>query len=117
MERVTTQRRIVFFELQFFGLELLVPRRGVARGRLALLARLGAFDGDDFPGHDYSFSLGFSSGSSSSTSLIPTASTVPRAPRRRWRRAPSRSNCAWAWTVKRVQGMASRRLLGIVLPV
>jgi hypothetical protein len=28
--------------------------------------------------------------------LTPTASTVPSAPRRRWRSAPSRSNCAWA---------------------
>src|SRR5213593_418325 len=118
MERVAAQGGIVLLQLQFFGFELLVARGGVAGGGFAFFARLSAFDSDDFARHGYSFSLGFSSGSSSSsTSVTPTASTVPRAPRRRWRSAPSRSSCAWAWTVKRVQGMASRRLLGMGLPV
>src|SRR5437867_710179 len=129
MECVATQGRIVFFNFQLLGLELLVASGDVARGRFAFLARFGALNGNDFAGHgcssvlrrepDYSFSLaGFSSGSSSSsTSTAPALSTVPSCPRRRWRRAPSRSNWAWASTVNRVQGMAARRALGIDLPV
>src|SRR3954463_8786033 len=120
MQRVAAQRRIVFFDLQLFGLQFLVAGGCVAGGRFAFLARLGAFNRNNFAGHNktYSFSLGFSSGSSSSSVSGPaTASTVPRAPRRRWRKAPSRSSCAWACTVKRVQGIASSRLLGIGLPV
>src|ERR1035441_2438356 len=119
MESVAAQGRVVFLDRQLLRLKLLVPRRGVARRGLALLPRLGAFDGDDLAGHSYSFSLGFSSASSSSgsASLRPTASTLPSAPRRRCRRAPSRSNWAWASTLNQVQGIASRRVRGIGLPV
>src|SRR5664279_3491920 len=119
MEGVAAQGPVVLHKLQLFGLELLVPRGGVAGRGLALLARFGAFDSNDFAGHNYSFSLGFSSASSSSgsASVTPTASTVPSAPRRRCRSAPSRSNCPWASTVNRVHGIASSRLRGITLPV
>src|SRR5262249_46664733 len=98
MERVPAESRIVFLNLQFFCLQLLVTRGGVTGRRFTFLAGLGAFDGDDFAWHDYSFSLVFSSGSSSSasTSATPTESTVPRAPSRRWRKAPSFSSWAWA---------------------
>ena len=49
--RVAAQGRVVFFDLQLFGLQLFVAGGGVARGRLALLARLRAFDGDDLSRH------------------------------------------------------------------
>ena len=62
MQRVAAQGRVVFLDFQLFRLELLVARGGVARRGLAFLARFGAFDGDDFAWHNYSFSLGFSSG-------------------------------------------------------
>src|SRR5262249_8861831 len=99
VESMTAQSRIVLHQLQFFSLKLLIPGGGIARRRLTFLARLGALDGDDFARHNgYSFSLGFSSASSasSSVSLTPTASTVPSAPKRRWRKAPSRSSWACA---------------------
>src|ERR1017187_7036787 len=98
MQRVAAQEPVVFFNFQLFRLQLFVPGGGVARRRFAFLARLGAFDGDDFAWHDYSFSFTFSSGSSasSSTSVTPMESTVPSWPSRRWRNAPSRSSCAWS---------------------
>src|SRR5271170_5022399 len=119
MEGAAAQGGVVFFDLQLLGLQLFVASRCVARGRFALLARLGAFNGDDFSGHGYSLSLtGFSSASSSSSNSVPPElSTVPNWPKRRWRKAPSRSSWLCASTVKRVQGMASRRGAGIGLPV
>src|ERR1700677_626605 len=120
MERAAAEGGIVFFDFQFFGLEFFVARGGVARRGFAFLAGFGAFDGDDLAGHDiYSFSLaGFSStSSSSSASTPPVVSTVPSWPRRRWRKAPSRSSWLWASTVKRVHGMASRRGMGMGLAV
>src|SRR2546427_9043650 len=56
MERVTAQKRIVLPDLQLFRLHLFVAGGGVARGGLALLPRLGAFNGDNFAGHNRSLS-------------------------------------------------------------
>src|ERR1051326_1109757 len=119
MQSVPAQGGIIFSDFQFLGLGLLIPGGDIAGGRFTFLPRFGTLDGNDFSGHNYSFSLaGFSStSSSSSTSAAPALSTVPRAPRRRCRKAPSRSNWACASTVKRVQGMAASRVLGMVLPV
>src|ERR1700722_11823638 len=119
MQGAAAQGGVVFFDFQLLGFQLFVASRGVARGRFAFFARFGAFNGNDFSGHDYSFSLtGFSSASSSSSNSVPPElSTVPNWPSRRWRRAPSRSSWLCASTVNRVQGIASRRLAGMVLPV
>src|SRR5688572_19912008 len=51
MNCMAAQKRIVLFDLQFLRLQLLVSRGGIARGRLALLARLRAFDSDNFSRH------------------------------------------------------------------
>ena len=51
MHRTAAQGGVILFDLQFFGLELFVARGRVAGGRLAFLARLGAFDGDNLAGH------------------------------------------------------------------
>src|SRR5664280_1515336 len=114
------QGGIILLEFQFLGLQFLVARGRVARGRLAQFPGFRAFNGDDFAWHgSYSFSFVFSSASSSSLSdsLTPTESTVPSCPSRRCRSAPSFSSCAWACTVNRVQGIASRRARGMGLPV
>src|SRR5512141_1984359 len=99
---MAAQGGVVLLDLQLLRLELLIPGGGVAGRGFAFLPGLRAFDGDNLSRHYASFSLGFSSASSSSgsTSATPTASTVPREPSRRWRSAPSRSNWAWASTVK-----------------
>src|SRR3954469_19093135 len=90
VHRATAQSRIILLYFEFFGFEFFVVRGGIARWRLAFLARFRAFDVYDFAGHKLfpycSFSFGFSSGASSSslsTSGAPTASTVPSAPNRR----------------------------------
>src|SRR5947208_1105387 len=116
---MAAEGRVVFLDFQLLRFRFFVAGGGVTGRGFAYLARLGAFDGDDLSGHNYSFSLaGFSStSSSSSTSTAPTLSIVPRAPRRRCRKAPSRSNWAWASTVKRVHGIAASRALGICLAV
>src|SRR5256714_7456331 len=117
---MATEERIVLFELNFLCLQLLVARGQVTGRRFAFLARFSAFERDHFSRHAfYSFSLaGFSSASSSSsTSTAPAESTEPSVPRRRWRKAPSFSSCAWASTVNRVHGIASNRALGIGFPV
>ena len=51
MHSVSAEKRIKFLNFQFLGFELLVARRGVTRRRLAFLARLRAFDCNDFAGH------------------------------------------------------------------
>src|SRR5271155_2587512 len=51
VQGVTAQKRIELLELQFLRLQFFVARGGVARRRLAFLARLAAFDGDDFACH------------------------------------------------------------------
>src|SRR5437762_6881838 len=48
---MAAQRRIVFFNLQLFSLRLLISSGGVARRRLAFLARLGALNSDNLPRH------------------------------------------------------------------
>lgn len=53
MERVPTQGRVVFFNLQLFGLQLFVACRRVARRGFAFLACFGAFDRDDFARHKF----------------------------------------------------------------
>src|SRR3989442_15563186 len=55
MERWASQSRVVLFDLEFLGLEFLVARSSITRRRFAFFARLCAFNGDDFPGHNYSF--------------------------------------------------------------
>jgi len=58
MNGVAAQRGVVFLHFEFFRLQLFVAAGAVAGGRFALLARLGAFNGDDFAGHKfYSFSF------------------------------------------------------------
>ena len=42
---------IIFHELQLLRLKFLIARSGVTRRRFALLARLGALDGDNLSGH------------------------------------------------------------------
>jgi len=51
VDGVAAQRWIVFFDLQLFGLGLLIARRRIARRGLAFLARLRALDGNDFSRH------------------------------------------------------------------
>lgn len=46
MNGSTFQCRIIFFEFQPLGVVAFVLLRGVARGRLSFLARLGAFERD-----------------------------------------------------------------------
>src|SRR5271154_481167 len=55
VQRVAAQKRIELLKLQFLRLQLLVARGSVTRGRFAFLARLAAFDGDDFACHKLFF--------------------------------------------------------------
>ena len=52
VDRVPPQKWIVLFDFKPLGLELLVLVGGVARRRFAFLARLGAFEGNDFAWHN-----------------------------------------------------------------
>src|SRR5437899_2831016 len=52
VQRVTAEGRIILFQLQLLGFELLVACGGVTRRRLAFLARLGALDRDNLPRHE-----------------------------------------------------------------
>ena len=58
MKGVASQSRVVLFDLQFLGLKFLVARGGVAGRGFAFLARLCAFNGDDFSCHKLFFLLG-----------------------------------------------------------
>ena len=51
VKSVTAKERIVFLDLKLFRLQFFVARRGVARRRFALFARLGTFNCDDFSCH------------------------------------------------------------------
>src|SRR5258707_956742 len=53
MHGMAAQSGVILLELQLLGLELFVARGGVARGRLSLFSRFGAFDRDNFPGHKF----------------------------------------------------------------
>src|SRR3989442_4695366 len=48
---VATKKGVVFFQLKFLRLQLLVARGEVARRRFALLPRFAALKGDEFSGH------------------------------------------------------------------
>ena len=54
MNRVATESRIVLLDLELFGFGLFIAGGSIARGRLAFLSRLGAFDSDDFSWHTVS---------------------------------------------------------------
>src|SRR5690349_2922205 len=56
VEGVAAKSRVILFQLQLFGFELLIAGGAIARRGFSLFARLGAFDGDDFARHNYSFS-------------------------------------------------------------
>jgi hypothetical protein len=58
VDGVTAQERIVFFDLQLFGLELFVARRGITGRRLAFLARFGALDRNNLSRHKLFLLLG-----------------------------------------------------------
>ena len=58
MQRVAAQSGIVFLELELLRFRLLVARRRITGRRLAFLARLRAFDGDDFSRHKLFFLFG-----------------------------------------------------------
>jgi len=51
VDSAPAEEGVVFFDLQFLRLQFLIARGGVARGRFAFFAGLGAFDGDDFARH------------------------------------------------------------------
>src|SRR5450432_608273 len=55
VQGVAAQKRIELFQFQLLRLQFFVARGRVARGRLAFLARLAAFDGDDFACHKLFF--------------------------------------------------------------
>src|SRR5438552_302071 len=51
MHGMTAKGWIILFQLELLGLEFLVAGGGITRRRLALLAGLGALDGNDLPRH------------------------------------------------------------------
>ena len=59
MQGVAPKMGVVFLFLHAPGLEFLIARAHIARGRFALFSCLGAFECDDFAWHRLSFPLLF----------------------------------------------------------
>ena len=55
VQRVPAQKRVEFFNLQLLRLKFFIASGGVAGRRFAFLARLRAFNGNDFSGHKLFF--------------------------------------------------------------
>src|SRR5215469_14315484 len=121
MECVPSQKRIVLLFLQpiWRARTLLVPRGHVPRRRFTERLRFSAFENDDFLRHrNYSFTSAGAAGSSSSPSP-PSSSVRPKRDVTDWRTREALlcfSSCDWHSTVKRANGIASRRARGIGLP-
>src|SRR6266702_3669660 len=120
MERVPFQKWIVLllFEPIRRARTFLVPRAHVTRDWFTQRFCLGAFESDNFLRHlDYSFA---SAGAASSSSPSPPSSSVkPKSEVTDCRTREALfcfSSCDWHWTVKRANGIASRRARGIGLP-
>src|SRR2546423_5541102 len=123
MKRVFPQKRIVFLFLEpvWGARTFLVPLAHVTRDRFTERFRFGAFEDDNFLGHfRYSFDscAGVASVSSPSPSLS-SSSVKPKRDVTDWRTRDILfcfSSCDWHSTVKRANGIASRRACGIGLP-
>src|SRR6266567_313753 len=94
-------------------------KRVLSQNRFAERFRFGAFEGDDFLCHRC-YSLDSAAGAASSSSPSPPSSSVrPKSEVTDCRTRDALfcfSSCDWHWTVKRANGMASRRARGIGLP-
>src|SRR2546421_8866121 len=121
MKRVLSQKRIVFLFLEPVprARAFLVSLAHVTRNRFAERFRFGAFEGDNFLGHRC-YSLVSAAGVASSSSPSPPSSSVkPKSEVTDWRTRDILfcfSSCDWHSTVKRANGIASRRACGIGLP-
>src|SRR5207302_8005891 len=121
MKRVLPQKRVVFLFLEpvrrartFF-----VSLAHVTRNRFTERFRFGAFENDNFLCHRR-YSLVSAAGAASSSSPSPPSSSVkPKSEVTDWRTRDILfcfSSCDWHSTVKRANGIASRRACGIGLP-
>src|SRR6266571_6569165 len=120
MERVPFQKWIVLLLFEPVGRArtLLVPRGHVTRDRFVQRFCLGAFESDNFLRHlDSSF---VSAGVAFSSSASPRSSSVkPKSEVTDWRtREALFCFSSWVWhsTVKRANGIASRRACGMRFP-
>src|SRR5438270_12351880 len=122
MKRVFPQERIVFLFLEPVrgARTFLVPGGHVTRNWLAERFRFGALEGDNFLRHfRYSFDSGAGAASSSPSPSPPSSSVKPKSEVTDWRTREALfcfSSCDWHSTVKRANGIASRRACGIGLP-
>src|SRR5205085_5892157 len=119
VKRVFPQKRIVFLFLEPVRRlrTLLVPLGHVTRDRFSERFRFGAFEGDNFLGHfRYSFDSGAGVASDSSASPSLSSSSVkPKRDVTDWRVRDILfcfSSCDWHSTVKRANGIASKRACG-----
>src|SRR5215467_2830898 len=121
MKRMPAQEGIVLFLLQpiWRARAFLVSRAHVTRHRFAERLRLGAFESNNFLCHiRYSFTSVGATASSSSDSLLSSSVSPNRDVTDGRTRAAlfCFSSCDWHSTVKRANGIASRRVWGIGLP-
>src|SRR6266567_1368622 len=132
VKRMFFQKRVVFFLFQPVrcARALLVSRRHVTRNGFTQSFSLGAFQCDNFLRHKinnllanhfgviYSFSAA-GAGCSSSVSGASSSSVKPKSEVTDCRTREALfcfSSCDWHLTVKRANGIASRRARGICLP-